>query len=183
MRLLAAILLITSPLPAIAQFGSVQNTIDVGGDAVVKVVPDRVRLSLGVETRYKDLDTATSQNDAIVRRVLAATQQFQIAAGDVQTGYVNVNLAYDDHDNTLVSYYSVTKGVDIYLRDVARFEPLLKAVLDAGANHVYDVEFSTSELRKYRDQARAPGRESGHREGQRHGGQCRASRQQQGPEH
>jgi uncharacterized protein YggE len=182
-RLLAAILLITSPLPAIAQFGSVQNTIDVGGDAVVKVVPDRVRLSLGVETRYKDLDTATSQNDAIVRRVLAATQQFQIAAGDVQTGYVNVNLAYDDHDNTLVSYYSVTKGVDIYLRDVARFEPLLKAVLDAGANHVYDVEFSTSELRKYRDQARAPGRESGHREGQRHGGQCRASRQQQGPEH
>ena len=29
------------------------------------------------------------------------------------------------------------------------------AVLHAGANQIYDVEFSTSELRKYRDQARA----------------------------
>jgi uncharacterized protein len=28
-------------------------------------------------------------------------------------------------------------------------------VLRAGANHIYDVDFSTSELRKYRDQARA----------------------------
>jgi uncharacterized protein YggE len=28
-------------------------------------------------------------------------------------------------------------------------------VLEAGANHIYDVEFMTTELRKYRDQARA----------------------------
>jgi hypothetical protein len=155
MRLLAAFLLIISTTPSAAQFGSAQNTIDISGDAIVKVVPDRVRLSLGVETRNKDLDAASAQNDAIVRRVLAATQQFQVAAGDVQTDYVHVDLAYDDHDNTLVNYYSVTKGVDIYLREVAKFEPLLKAVLHAGANHVYDVEFTTSELRKYRDQARA----------------------------
>src|SRR5262249_52828050 len=77
------------------------------------------------------------------------------AAGDIQTDYVHVDLAYDSHDNTIVDYYSVTKGVDIYLRDPAKFEPLLKILLHAGANHVYDVEFSTSELRKYRDQARA----------------------------
>lgn len=155
MRPLAVFLVIACSIPSFAQFGSGQNTVDVSGDAVVKVVPDRARLSLGVETRNKDLDAASAQNDVIVRKVLSTAQQFQVASGDVQTDYVHVDLAYDDHDNTLVNYYSVTKGVDIYLRDVGKFEALLKAVLHAGANHVYDVEFSTSELRKYRDQARA----------------------------
>jgi len=44
--------------------------------------------------------------------------------------------------------------VAITLRDVSRFERLLSAVLTAGANRVYEVDFQTSELRKYRDQAR-----------------------------
>jgi len=149
-----ALLLVLS-LPSAAQLATSQNTIDVNGEAIVKVVPDRVRLSLGVETRNKDLDAATAQNDTVVRRVLAVAQQFQIASGDLQTDYVHVDLAYDSHDGTVIDYYSVTKGVDIYLRDPTKFESLLKAALHAGANHVYDVEFSTSELRKYRDQARA----------------------------
>jgi len=129
--------------------------IDVNGEAVVKVVPDRVRLSLGIETRNKDLDVAIAQNDSIVRRVLGTAQQFQVASGDIQTDYVHVDLAYDSHDGTVIDYYSVTKGVDVYLREPTKFETLLKAVLHAGANHVYDIEFSTSELRKHRDQARA----------------------------
>src|SRR4029453_1660532 len=41
------------------------------------------------------------------------------------------------------------------LRDTGRFEELLSQVLLAGANHIYNVEFSTSELRKHRDAARA----------------------------
>jgi len=155
MRFHAVVLIAFLVLPSFAQYVASQNTVDVSGDAVVKVVPDRVRLSLGVETRNKDLENATVQNDAIVRRVLEVGRKFQVAADDMQTDYVHADLAYDEHDNTLVSYYSVSKGVDIYLRDVSKFEPLLKAVLQAGANHVYEVEFSTSQLRKYRDQARA----------------------------
>jgi len=43
----------------------------------------------------------------------------------------------------------------VTLKDVSKFEQLLSAALDAGANHIYQVEFVTTELRKYRDQARA----------------------------
>ena len=32
---------------------------------------------------------------------------------------------------------------------------MLSRVLLAGANHIYDIDFSTSELRKHRDAARA----------------------------
>ena len=49
----------------------------------------------------------------------------------------------------------MTKDVQILLRNVDQFEELLRRVLLAGANHIYDIDFSTSELRKHRDAARA----------------------------
>jgi uncharacterized protein YggE len=131
------------------------STIDVTGDAAINVAPDRVRISFGVETRNKLLDTAVAQNDVLVRRVIKAARDSQIAEGDIQTENIHVELHYDDHDGTVVDYYQVTKGAQVLLRDASRFEPLLTTILRAGANHIYDIEFSTSELRKYRDQARA----------------------------
>jgi uncharacterized protein len=137
------------------QFFPDSNSIDVTGDAAINVAPDRVRLNFGVETRNKTLDAAVAQNDATMRRVMSAIREFQVDAGDIQTENIHVTLGYDSHDSTLVDYYEVTKGVQVFLRDVSKFESLLTAVLRAGANHIYDVDFSTSELRKYRDQARA----------------------------
>ena len=43
----------------------------------------------------------------------------------------------------------------ITLGDVSRFEDLLSDTLLAGANHVHNVEFRTTELRQHRDAARA----------------------------
>ena len=131
------------------------SNIDITGDAAINVAPDRVRINFGVETRNKVLDTAIAQNDTIIRRVIGAARDFHIDEGDIQTGNIHVEMAYDSHDGTVVDYYQVTKGVQVFLRDVSKFEPLLTAVLRAGANHIYDVDFSTSELRMYRDQARA----------------------------
>jgi len=138
-----------------AQIGAYSSTISITGDAAVNVAPDRARLNFGVLTRNKALDGATSANDAIVRRVIAAARSFQVNEGDIQTENIHVTLGYDSHDSTLIDYYEVTKGVQVFLRDVSKFEPLMMAVLRAGANQIYDVEFSTSELRVYRDQARA----------------------------
>jgi len=108
-----------------AQFFPDSNSIDVTGDAAINVAPDRVRLNFGVETRNKALDSAVAQNDAIVRRVMAAVREFQVDAGDIQTENIHVSLGYDSHDSTLIDYYEVTKGVQVFLRDVSKFEPLL----------------------------------------------------------
>jgi uncharacterized protein YggE len=154
MRFLATFVLLAVSC-GYAQINSYSNTISITGDAAINVAPDRVRLNFGVQTRNKALHGAVSSNDAIVRRVIAAARGLQVEEGDIQTENIHVSLAYDSHDNTLIDYYEVTKGVQVFLRDVSKFEPLMMAVLRAGANQIYDVEFSTSELRKYRDQARA----------------------------
>lgn len=138
---------------------SVQTrNITTSGEAEVKVAPDEVVLILGVETWDANLNVAKQQNDERVQRVIAVTQNFGIDSKYVQTEHISVEPRYRNGtyavDEELAGYY-VRKTTSITLKDIARFEDLYTAVLQAGANHVYNVQFRTTDLRKYRDQARA----------------------------
>lgn len=144
------------PLVVHAQFSQNQgNIVSVTGDAEIKVIPNQVVVSLGVETRDRNLAVARVQNDNAVRSVLDAIARFQIDATDVQTDFIQVNIRYQSSAETVVDHYVVEKSIAITVKDISKFEPLLSAVLEAGANHIYNVEFMTTDLRKYRDQARA----------------------------
>jgi uncharacterized protein YggE len=155
MRAILVLILLVPTSLCHAQLSS-PNVVNVSGDAQVNVIPDRVTILLGVETRSKNLDEASSQNDLLIRQVLAAARRLEVNASDIQTDFIHVDMAYKNNDDsTLVDYYKVTKEVQVVLKDVSKFESLVSAVLHAGANHIYGIDFSTSELRKYRDQARA----------------------------
>jgi uncharacterized protein YggE len=118
-----------------------------------RLFPDPVTLLMGVESRSQTLTRAT------------APDRFRNSAGygcgpgvdstDIQTDYIHVDLSYNDKDRTIVEYYTATKAIQVLLKDASKFEDLLNDTLAAGANHIYEVEFSTSELRNYCDQARA----------------------------
>jgi len=83
--LLLALLAAVS-VPLVAQ----QNTIAVTGDAEVRVVPDEVVLSVGVETADKNLALAKQFNDERINRALAVTKKFAIPAQHVQTDYISL---------------------------------------------------------------------------------------------
>jgi uncharacterized protein YggE len=132
-----------------------QHTISVTGNAEVLVVPDEVNLTLGVETWNKDLEQAKAENDQIVKKVLDLTSNFGIESKNVQTDYISVDPRYEDYAQRIFLGYFVRKTIVIKLKDVSKFEDLLSQALEAGVNYVHGIEFRTSELRKYRDQARA----------------------------
>lgn len=150
MKLLCTFLLLL--LPSFSQ--QADQIISVSGDAEIKVVPDQVLISLGVETRATTLGAARQGNDKNVRSVLDAIRKTGVAPADIQTDFINVSLHYNDRAETVVDYYSVEKSIAVTLRDISSFETLLSAVLDAGANHIYGVEFMTTQLRRHRDGAR-----------------------------
>ncbi|MBI5031196.1 MAG: SIMPL domain-containing protein [Chloroflexi bacterium] len=143
--------------PLQAQIPSTNRTISVTGDAEVKVAPDEVILILGVETSDKNLQTARRQNDDRIKRVIALTKEFGIDPKHVQTDQMSVNPRYKNGyytDSDFLGYF-VRKTVVITLKDISKFEDLYAAMLTAGANYVQGVQFRTTDLRKYRDQARA----------------------------
>jgi uncharacterized protein YggE len=152
---LSAILLALSPGPMLAE-QSAPNTISVSGDAEVRVVPDEVILTLGVETFDRILKTAKAANDDSIRRTIAVTRGHGVAAEQIQTDYLGIAPKYRSSDIALdLQGYVVRKTVVIRLRDISRFEAVLTDALDAGVTHVHGVDFRSSDLRRHRDQARA----------------------------
>ncbi|HLY27220.1 MAG TPA: SIMPL domain-containing protein [Aggregatilineales bacterium] len=139
-----------------AQIGdSIQNsTIEVTGDAQINVVPDKVVIALGVETSDKVLANAKSDNDARIARILALTKSMDISPENVQTDYISVEPRYDNYSSLNFVGYFVRKTVIITVKDITKFDAVLSGAIDSGANFVQGVQFLTSDLRKYRDQAR-----------------------------
>ena len=131
-----------------------QHTINVTGDAEVKVAPDQVVLTLGVEVHAKVLAEARRENDKRVRSVRAAAAHLGIQEKDVQTDFIQLGMEYEN-DGITPRYYYTRKSIVLVLHDVARMEEVLAAVVDAGATHIHGVEFETTRLREFRDRARA----------------------------
>jgi len=132
------------------------RSITVSGSAEVKVAPDEVVLTLGVETWDLDISVAKTKNDEIVQRVLALAKDYGIDSNHIQTDYVSIEPRYQDsYEKRSFLGYFVRKTIALTLGDVSKFEGLLSSALEAGVNYVHGVEFRTTELRKYRDEARA----------------------------
>jgi uncharacterized protein YggE len=140
--------------------------ITVSGQAEVRAAPDEVVFTLEVEKIDKVLSVAKEQNDESVRQILALARRFQVAPQDVKTDYISVGMKYstdllDDDDSARRAKvkrefvgYEVSKTVIIRFTEIARFEEFFSAVLQAGVSRVSDVSFRTSQIRKYKDQAR-----------------------------
>ena len=154
---MAFVLALTCSAPLWAQVQSPPGLITTTGEAEVRVAPDEVVLTIGVETNDKDLTVAKGQNDDRVKRVLAVAKEHGIESKYIQTDYINFEPRYHDdwqRQSDFIGYF-VRKTVVFTLKDVSKFEDVLTDVLKAGANYVHGIQFRTTELRKYRDQARA----------------------------
>jgi uncharacterized protein len=133
--------------------------VTVYGVGEVKVVPDVVDVSIGVEIRGKDLAAAVEQQAARVAEALALIKKAGVEAKDVQTDFLNVTPVYDDYaDRTktgrTLDYYRVIKDISFSLRDFPKFDKLIAALAQSGINRVQSVRFRSTELSKYRGQAR-----------------------------
>ncbi len=158
MKIILAILpLLFSLAVSLAQSKEQSRTISVSGEAEIKVVPDEAIVRFGVETQNKSLDAARSENDKRVSDVIAAAKSLGIDAKLIQTDYLSVYPSNDweDYERKKKSeLYVMNKSITITVKDLKKLEELVTTTLKLGVNRVQDIQFRTSELRKFRDQAR-----------------------------
>jgi uncharacterized protein YggE len=131
------------------------RSITVTGEAEVRVVPDEVILTVGVETEDRELVVAKHQNDTRVEQVIATANAYGIDPKYVQTDYIGIEPRYHDgyEKRDFIGFF-VRKNVVVTLRDIGQFEDLLADLLDSGVNYVHGIQFRTTELREHRDLAR-----------------------------
>lgn len=129
--------------------------VTVAGEAEVNVAPDEVVFDLTVSTFNRELRVAKSQTDERLKNVVALAKRYGVADADVQTDYINLTPRYrGDNEARALLGYSVRKDLVLTLRDVTRAEGLLSELLAGDVTRINSVSFRSSQMRKYRDQAR-----------------------------
>lgn len=130
------------------------RTVQVSGSALINVTPDRALIQLGVQSNGATPDAVQAANSDAIQRVIKALRLQGIEAKDIATDYYVIEPVYESYDSLYIKGYRINNIVAITLRDVKKTSDIIAIALKVGANQVINVEFYTSELRKYRDQAR-----------------------------
>jgi uncharacterized protein len=130
------------------------KVVRVVGTADVKVVPDRAVIELGVEKQNPGAAAAKQAADAASRKIIAALQASGVDAKDIQTTYLSLQPQSYVRKGVRVSYFVAAQTLTVTVRDLPRLDALLESLIKAGGNRIDSIRYETTDLRKYRDQAR-----------------------------
>ncbi|OGX07810.1 MAG: hypothetical protein A2Z88_08580 [Omnitrophica WOR_2 bacterium GWA2_47_8] len=134
-------------------------TIAVTGEAEVKVDPNEVTYNFGVETITETMQASKADNDRITQNVITALKSLKIPGDDIQASQINVSKYFEERYDAQNKRYrtptfTIRRSIIITLKDLSLFENVITRALDAGVTHVNGINFRTTELKKYREEAR-----------------------------
>jgi uncharacterized protein len=130
------------------------RSVQVSGTAVINVTPDRALIQLGVQSNGSTPEGVEAFNSAAIQRVTNAVRLLGVEPKDIATDWYIIEPVYEENNSLYIKGYRINNAIAITLRDVSKTSKVIAAALKAGANQVINVDLYTSELRKYRDQAR-----------------------------
>ncbi len=142
---------------AVSEVREAARIISVTGTADVMVMPDEAVFSLAVETTNLDISKAKSENDSKIKKIKEIAKDMNIDPSYIATDYININpkYTYTNSGENVFKGYTVHRGLTITLKDLKRFDELITRLLEAGADYIQNVQFKTTQMRKYKDEARA----------------------------
>jgi uncharacterized protein len=132
-----------------------RSQISVNGDAVVKVQPDQIIITFGIETWDKDIMLAKQKNNDIMQKAMKVIKESGVPDKEIQTDYLSIEPRYDDsYEKKVFIGYFVRNTFVVTLSNPEKVEELVSNVLQSGVNYIHGIDFQTTEVKKYREQAR-----------------------------
>ena len=149
-------LFIITLLQVQAQQQTMPPLVNVNGIGEVRVQPDQVILTMGVEVREKTLEQARKQADSKASAIIAYLKKQGISEKDIQTSYMSIYPIYTsgEYGRTTPDFYTAQKTMTVLVRKLTKFDDLMSGLYGAGVNRVEGVSFQVSDMEKYRNQAR-----------------------------
>ncbi len=158
MKYIITILITFNSLQAIGQIYGYNNsrkqTFISSSSATLRIQPDQVVLSLGIESRGKDLLTTKNENHKKLSASIKYCQDNGIPDKYIQTDYIRIYPNYHTSHSINIDYYSVSQSFSIILDDLGKYEQILTDLLTLGINKVNNIEFRTTQLKENRYKVR-----------------------------
>jgi len=129
--------------------------ITVNGEGVVDVEPDRIVITFGIETSDMDVLTAKQKTGEILQKAIGAIKECGVPDEGLQTDHLSVEPRWKDtyKRDEFVGYFVRTTLV-VTLTNPQKVDELITRALQAGVGYIHDIDFQTTEFKKYREQAR-----------------------------
>lgn len=125
--------------------GEAVRSMSVNGTGRVTVVPDMATINVGVRTEADAVTDALAGNTAQANAISEVLQDLGVAEEDIQTSNFNVypSERYDPMTGQSErQYFVVENTVNVTVRDLSTLGEVLSAVVDAGANNIYGINFN-----------------------------------------
>ena len=131
--------------------------VSTSGSAQIRVVPDLADLSFDIEVRNADLSVARKQEAERAAKLLATLRAAGVAEAELQSSQVQIAPDYTDRrqETEKIKFFRVSQSISCTLHDVKKVPDVTADAVAAGATGVNAASLRTSQLRKYRDEARA----------------------------
>jgi uncharacterized protein YggE len=140
-----------------ASGGQNPATVSVNGHGSVSLPPDTASITLGVDVTKPTLTEAQAAAADQMTGIITALKNAGIDDKDIQTVNYSVYVLRD-YDNSgtagAITGFQVTNQVNVVLRDVKTVGDLLDAVVKAGANNIYGINFYVDDTSGPASQAR-----------------------------
>jgi uncharacterized protein YggE len=134
----------------------IQRSVTVQGKGSVSVTPDTAGAAVGASITVRSVDDARQQVAQRMNAVIQTLRDSGIPDEDIDTTSYNVNVNRDHQVPARpVTGYTVSHIVHFTVTPLDKIGPILSAVVDAGANELRHLEFSSSDLTEATAQARA----------------------------
>ena len=124
------------------------RSMNVSGTGQVTLVPDIASINIGVHTEADLVNDALSENTAQANAIASILKDLGVEDKDIQTSNFNVYPAdrYDPMTGQVQSrYFVVDNTVTVIVRDLSALGEVLSAVVDAGANNIYGINFDVED--------------------------------------
>ncbi|UCE01016.1 MAG: SIMPL domain-containing protein [Chloroflexota bacterium] len=130
--------------------------ITVSGSGKVYLTPDIATISIGVHTEDESAARAVSGNNAQVEKVTEVLMEMGVDEKDIQTSNFNIFLEqrYDDDGNPSGTMYIVDNTVFVTVRNLDLLGEIMGAVVAAGANSIFGIQFDTENKTQALSEAR-----------------------------
>lgn len=125
---------------------NINRTISATGFATTSVKPDKVTLSLGVQTTNNTAKAALYANSLSINRVLKSLSAAGVKQNETSTSSFNVspNLNYSQGRNEITGF-TVTNSIQIESSKIANVSGWIDAAIAAGANTINYIDYTVSD--------------------------------------
>jgi uncharacterized protein YggE len=118
-------------------------SITVSGSATLRVPPDRVTFSVGVETQGPAVDQVYAANSKKLEAVVGALKAKGVQPKEIQTS--DLEISSRDEQGRRLAGYRVSAVVTVTRDDTQAVGDLLQAAISAGANQAGRLSFSVAD--------------------------------------